>query len=207
MDITIRLESPSDFRETELLTREAFWDVYKPGCDEHLLLHNMRHVPAFIRELDFVADYKNKIVGNIIYTKAKVVGENNLEHEVLCMGPLCVLPSCQKKGIGSKLMKHSIARAKELGYTAIIIFGNPEYYNRFGFENAQKKYNIKTSEGENLDAFMALELYAGSLIGIEGRFYMDPVFKIDEKELEEFEKEFPYKEKHITATQLKSDKN
>jgi predicted N-acetyltransferase YhbS len=207
MDINIRLESPSDFRETEILTREAFWDVYKPGCDEHLLLHKMRHVAAFIRELDFVAVYQNKIIGNIIYTKAKVVNENNLEHEVLCMGPLCVLPSCQKKGIGSRLMRHSIVRAKELGYKAIIIFGNPEYYNRFGFENAQKKYNIKTSEGENLDAFMALELYADSLKGIEGKFCADPVFKVDVKELEEFEKEFPYREKHVVAGQLECSKN
>jgi predicted N-acetyltransferase YhbS len=206
MNIIIRPESPSDFKETELLTREAFWDVYKPGCDEHLILNKMRSVPAFVPELDFVAVYNNKIIGNIVYTKAKVVNEYNQEHEVLCMGPLCVLPSYQKKGVGSKLMEHSTLRAKELGYRAVIIFGNPNYYRRFGFVNAQK-YNIKTAKSENFDAFVSLELLEGGLKGIEGKFYADHVFQVDKQELEEFEKGFPYKEKHVTDTQLKCGTN
>jgi predicted N-acetyltransferase YhbS len=205
MNITIRLETPSDFRETEALTREAFWDLYKPGCDEHLILHKMRQVPAVLKELDFVAIYENKLVGHIIYSKAKVVKENNLEFEVLCLGPVSVLPEYQKKGIGSKLIKHSIAWAKKLGFKAIFLFGNPEYYHRFSFENAEK-YKVKTSEGDNFDEFMASELYENSLQGIEGKFYFDPIFHVDNKELETFEKEFPYKEKHVTSTQLECGK-
>lgn len=90
-------------------------------------------------------------------------------------------------------MNHSIEVAKSLGYKAIALYGNPDYYHRFGFENAEK-YNIQTSSGTNFEAFMVLELYKGSLKGISGRFYEDSVFKIDEEELKLFEKEFPYKE-------------
>lgn len=201
MNISIRLEEENDFKIVEYMTREAFWDLYKPGCDEHLIVHKIRKVPAFVKELDFIACEKDRIVGNIIYSRAKVVNEENKDFEVLCMGPFAVLPSDQKKGIGSLLLKHSIEEARQLGYKAIIIFGNPDYYQRFGFRNAEK-YKIQTSWGENLDAFMALELYDGSLMGISGKFYEDEVFKTENEELEDFEREFPYKEKHVTDTQL-----
>lgn len=204
-NIIVRLETKKDYRETESMVREAFWDVYKPGCDEHLVLHKLRKVPAFVEELDFVAcdtGDNNKIVGNIVYTEAKIINNQNQEFTVLCMGPLSVLPSYQGKGIGSLLVKKSLHKARLLDYKAVILFGNPKYYHRFGFKNA-KEYNIKTSQGDNCDAFMALELYDNSLEGIQGKFYEDPVFQVESEELELFEKEFPYKEKHVTDTQLK----
>lgn len=202
MSISIRLERESDFRNVEHMTREAFWDIYKPGCDEHLVVHKIRQVSAFVKELDFVACDKDRIVGNIIYSKAKVINDESKEFEVLCMGPLTVLPTCQRQGIGSLLMNYSIEEAKQLGYRAVVIFGDPNYYHRFGFINA-KEYGIQTSSGENFEAFMALELYAGGLNGISGKYYEDEAFKIDKEELEVFEKEFPHKEKHVTDTQLK----
>lgn len=194
MSITIRLEEEKDYRNVEHMTREAFWNVYKPGCDEHLMVHKIRKVPAFIKELSYVACDKDQIVGSIIYSKAKVVNEENKEFEVLCMGPIGVLPSYQGKGIGSLLMNYTIESAKELGYKAIIIFGSPEYYHRFGFVNA-KEFEIKTRTGKNFDAFMALELCNGGLEGITGRYYEDPVFEIEAAELEIFDRAFPYKEK------------
>jgi len=202
MNISIRQEEKKDFRTIEELTREAFWDLYKPGCDEHLVVHNMRNVPAFVKELDFVVCDDDKIVGYIMYSKAKIINDENKEFEVLCMWPLAVLPTYQKQGIGSLLMKYSMEQARQLGYKAIIIFGDPNYYHRFGFVDA-KQYNIQTSDGANFDAFMALELWENSLSSISGKFYADKVFETDEKELEEFEKGFSYKEKHITDTQLK----
>ncbi|MFZ5450597.1 MAG: GNAT family N-acetyltransferase [Thermodesulfobacteriota bacterium] len=202
MNISIRLEEPNDYRNVEYLTREAFWNVYKPGCDEHLLVHKIRKVPAFVKELSFVACEDDKIVGNIIYSKAKISNDENNEFEVLCMGPIGVLPSYQRQGIGSLLMNHSIDKAKQLGHKAVIIFGNPNYYHRFGFRNAEK-YRIQTSWGENFEEFMALELGDGGLHGISGKFYEDRVFKIENDELEIFEKEFPPKEKRVTDTQLK----
>lgn len=202
MNIKIRLENKDDFREVENLTREAFWDVYKPGCDEHLVLHNLRNSSSFIKELDFVAVIDGKIVGNIVYSKASVTDDKNICHEVLVMGPLCVAPSLQKKGIGTKLIDHSLTKAKEMGFKGVILFGNPAYYSRFGFENA-KKYNIQTSDGKNFDPFMALELSKNSLQGVCGRLHADPVFEVDKNELEDFDKQFPPKEKHVTDTQSK----
>ena len=202
MNISIRLEEEADYRPVESLTREAFWNLYKPGCNEHLLVHKIRKVPAFVKELSLVACDGDKIVGNIIYSKAKVINGENKEFEVLCIGPIGVLPAYQKQGIGSLLMNHSLEKAKQLGYKAIIIFGNPDYYHRFGFKDA-REYGIQTSWGENFAAFMALELDDGSLNGISGKFYADQVFKIDEDELEIFEKEFPPKEKRVTDIQLK----
>lgn len=202
MHISIRQEEEKDFKDVENLTREAFWDLYKPGCDEHLVLHKIRKVSAFVKELDLIACDNDVIAGNIIYSRAKVVNDENKEFEVLCMGPIAVLPSYQNQGIGSLLMEHSIEKARQLGYKGIVIFGNPDYYHRFGFVDA-KEYNIQTSWGDNLDAFMVLELYEDSLQGISGKFFEDEVFKIDNDELEYFEKQFPYKEKHVTDTQLK----
>lgn len=201
-NIIIRLERPEDYREVENLTREAFWDLYHPGCSEHFVIHQLRQVPAFVKELDFVAGDGEKIVGSIFYSKAKVVNEQNQEFVVLCLGPVAVLPEYQKKGIGSKLIKQSLEKARSLGYRAVFLFGNPEYYHPFGFKNA-KEFGIQTAQGENLEPFMALELSEGGLNGIHGKFFYDPVFEPKNEEVELFDKEFPHKEKHITDTQLK----
>lgn len=201
MNISIRPEEENDFKNVEHMIREAFWDLYQPGCVEHLIAHNMRKSPDFVKELDYVACDGDTIVGNIIYSRAKVINDENKEFEVLCMGPLGVLPSYQKKGIGSLLMNNTIEKARQLGYKAIFIFGNPEYYNRFGFRNT-REYNIQTSSGENFDAFMALELYSGSLKQVSGKFFASGSFEVTEEELENFEKKFPHKTKHVTDTQL-----
>ncbi|WP_135612500.1 GNAT family N-acetyltransferase [Methanococcoides sp. AM1] len=201
MKILIRPEEECDIKEVENMTREAFWDLYKPGCVEHLIVHNMRRSSDFVKELDHVACDGDKIIGSIIYSKAKVINNENKEFEVLCMGPLGVLPSYQNKGVGSLLMEHSIEKAKHLGYKAIIIFGNPEYYKRFGFKNATE-YNIQTSSGENFEAFMTLELYDESLDTISGKFYASDSFEINEEDLDNFDKGFTPKEKHVLDTQL-----
>jgi predicted N-acetyltransferase YhbS len=202
INVIIRPENSNDYREVENLTREAFWDLYKPGCDEHLIVHKIRSHPDFISELDLVAEQDNKIVGNIIYSKSKVVGPHKPEHEVITFGPVSVLPSLQNKGIGSALIEQTIQMAKNMGYIAIFIFGNPDYYHRFGFENAVR-FGISTSEGANFEPFMGLELHKGSLNGKSGKLFISPVFCVSEDELEAFEKSFPYKEKHVTDTQLK----
>lgn len=202
MNIIIRPEKEQDHEEVENLTREAFWDLYKPGCDEHLLAHKLRNVQAFLPELDFVAEADGQIVGNIMYSISEIIDENKHRHAVITFGPVGVLPSCQKAGIGSALIEYTVKKATELGYQAIIIFGNPAYYHRFGFVNAEK-YHITTPEGKNFEAFMVLELYKGALQGITGKYYEDPVFHIEPEELEAFEKKFPYKEKHITDTQFR----
>lgn len=202
MEISIHRTAKKDFCQTENLTRETFWNIYIPGCNEHLVLHNLRNSKSYVFELDLVAVFENEIIGHIISTKAKIVDSQNNEHEVLCVGPLSVLPKFQKKGIGSKLMNESIRVAKKSGHRGMILFGNPDYYHRFGFRNAQE-YGITTKEGENFEPFMALELQLNGFHNVKGRFFEDDVFVTQPNELIEFEKQFPFKEKLVTDTQFK----
>ena len=109
----------------------------RPSCDEHLLVHKLRKIPAFVPELDFVAEVEGKIVGNIMYSRAKVVDETGAEHEVLTFGPISVLPEYQGKGIGKALLERTIAEARRLGYRAIVFYGHPDYYPRVGFRRAR----------------------------------------------------------------------
>lgn len=202
MNLLVKQTNQNDFAITENITRESFWNVYKPGCSEHLVLHNLRKSKSYIKELDLVAFYSDQIVGHIISTKAKVVDSLKKEYEVLCVGPLSVLPDFQKKGIGGKLLKESIKIAKRLGFRGMILFGNPDYYHRFGFRNA-KEFEITTKDYQNFEPFMALELFENALTGVKGRFIEDESFNVNEDELNEYEKQFPYKEKLVTDTQLK----
>jgi predicted N-acetyltransferase YhbS len=201
MNITIRNETESDHRETENVTREAFWDLYQPGCVEHLVLHQLRQSDAFIPELDLVACEGERIIGNIVYTRAKVKNGND-EKQVLCMGPLSVLPEYQKKSVGSFLLRTTISKARAMGYPAVVIFGDPEYYHRFGFVNAQT-FEIQTSEGQNLEPFMVLDLTGKGLTDIKGKFFEDAAFQSNPEDLEKFEQQFPPKEKHVLEGQLR----
>lgn len=201
MNLKIQQATRQDFTATEHLTREAFWNLYKPGCEEHLVLHKLRKSNAYIPELDLIALQDNIIVGQAISTRARVIGDSNQEKEILCLGPICTAPELQNRGIGSMLMNRSIATAWELGYPGIVLFGNPDYYHRFGFKNAQE-YGINTKDGQNFEPFMVLELQQKGLRSVKGRFFEDKAFTIDEEELVEFEKQFPYKEKLKTDSQL-----
>jgi predicted N-acetyltransferase YhbS len=200
MDIKLRLEEEKDYSIVENLTREAFWNVYRPGCDEHFVLHNMRNAGEFIKELDYVAIYNNEIIGNIVYAKSKIIGTIK-EYEVLTFGPVSVLPKYQKKGVGKKLIEYTIKKSKEIGFKAITIYGNPKYYEKFGFKNT-KEYGITDMEGNYNDALMVLELFPSSLKNINGKFFEGEIYKINKEELETFEKAFPYKEKLILDTQI-----
>lgn len=190
--VELRLEQPADYRKVEELTREAFWNYHVPGCNEHYLLHIMRDCEAFIRELDVVAEINGEIVGNIVYTKAKILGDDGISSEVLSFGPISVLPAFWGKGIGSALIEYTIACAKKSGYRAILIYGDPEYYKRFGFIPAET-FGIGTSDNMYADALLALELWEGALKGYSGIFIEDAIYDIDEDAAAEFDKTFPPK--------------
>jgi predicted N-acetyltransferase YhbS len=194
MELIIRKTDKSEFLQTENLTREIFWNLYQSGCTEHFMLHNFRKSDAFVEELDIVALIDEKIIGHIISTKAKVISNGNTEYEVLHVGPFSVNEAFQNKGIGTELFEYSIAEAKKLGFKGMILFGNPGYYPRFGFRNA-KEFNITTKDGMNFDPFMALELKENGLSNISGKFFLDDIAEINEQELNEYEKQFPPKEK------------
>lgn len=194
MNIEIRLEQPADYRQTENLTREAFWNHFAPGCDEHYLLHIMRGSPAFVPELDFVAVHEGKIVGNAVCVKAIVQGDGGQDHEVLSMGPISVLPEYQRQGIGGKLIEHSRQQARELGYRAIFLLGDPDYYSRQGFIPAEK-LGIRTADDMYLAAHQVCELYENALAGVKGRYVEDKIYEIDAAAAAEFDKDFPAKER------------
>ena len=194
MNIVIRQEQTIDYRIVEELTREAFWGAMEQEtCDgEHLLVHKLRSLPSFVPELDFVAEVGGEIVGHVIYSKATIVMADDREVEVLNFGPLSVLPKHKGKGVGSTLMRHSIAEAKRLGYQAIVFYGHPDFYPRFGFSRA-RVFGITSATGKSLDALMAMPLQDGALDGICGRYFEDAVYTIDSEEAVEFDKSFPPK--------------
>jgi predicted N-acetyltransferase YhbS len=199
MEIELRPEEEGDYETVEALTREAFWNHYVPGCDEHLLVHNLRQTSVFIKELDFVALYNNKIVGNIMYAES-VIKNNDLEHTVLTFGPLSVLPEYQNRGIGGKLITHTIKLSKEMGYKGIVIYGDPEYYKRFGFKESIE-YKITNKDKKFPAALLVLPLYPDALKGIEGIFDEGKAYEIDKNEVEEFDRKFIPKEKGYSKSQ------
>jgi predicted N-acetyltransferase YhbS len=194
MDIELRLEQTVDHRETENLTREAFWNHYVPGCNEHYLMHVMRESPAFLPELDFVAVHGGKIVGNIVYVKASIKGDDGKEYEVLSLGPISVLPECQHKGIGGKLIEHTKSLARELGFSAIFLYGDPDYYARHGFIPAEQ-LGIRTVDNMYAVPLQVCKLCESALSGVKGRYIEDAIYTIDESAAADFDKSFNAKEK------------
>ena len=201
MNLAIRNERKNEYRTVEELTREAFWNLYVPGCNEHFCLHNMRDSSDFIPELDFVADVDGKIVGNIVYTRGRVIDDTGKTYAVISFGPVSVLPIYQRQGIGSTLIKYSLEKATLLGFTAVCIYGDPRYYHRFGFRCAER-YDITNSEGKFAVALMALELVPGTLRKISGRFMESEVYQVDEDDFQKYENTFPPKDKAVIESQL-----
>lgn len=197
-NIKVRLEEEKDYRIVEELTREAFWreeriEKLGVGCNEHYMVHSLRQKDG-VKELDFVAEVDGKVVGHVIYSNSYILKPNSEKVGVLNFGPLSVLPAYQKQGIGSALMKHSIECAKKLGYGAILFFGHPTYYPRFGFVQA-KEFGITTAWGTNFPAFMAMELKKGYLEGVNGKYIEAPIYNEEstKDQAKEYDKNFPTK--------------
>jgi predicted N-acetyltransferase YhbS len=191
--ILLRNTREADYAAVESLTREAFWNRYFPGCNEHYLIHVIRCDAAYVRALDFVAESGGKIIGSIVYTTASIIGDDGASHAVLSFGPVSVLPAFQGKGVGSILIEHTIALAKGLGFGAILIYGDPDYYRRFGFVAAQS-YGIATADNMYMPALQALELVGGALKNIAGRFVESEVYNVDAAAANAFDEAFPPKE-------------
>lgn len=199
-NLIIRKETEQDHRTVEEITREAFWNVYSPGCNEHYLAHILRGHEDFIPELDLVAELDGQVVGNIMYTKSRLVDKSGNEKQILTFGPICVLPEFQRRGIGKALMNASFEKAPELGYDVIVISGNPANYVSRGFKSC-KKYNV-AGEGDVFPvARLVKELKEGALDGRIWYFYDSPAYEFDPKDAEEFDKGFEPKEKGYRPSQ------
>lgn len=203
-DYIIRLETRADYAEIENLTREAFWNVYRPGCEEHLVLHNYRNNSDFIPELSLCMEKDVKIIGHVMYSKADIKADDGRIIHIMTFGPISILPEYKRKGYGKKLLDYSLKKAAELGAGAICIEGNIDFYGKSGFIIASTKGIYLEGESRENDApyFLLKELHSGFFDGITGVFVEPKGYSVNDDELEKFDAAFPKKEKLKLPGQL-----
>ncbi|MBQ8397987.1 MAG: N-acetyltransferase [Clostridia bacterium] len=198
----IRKETEHDYRAVEELTREAFWNQYVPGCDEHYFVHMMRSHPDFIPELAFVLELEGKIIGNIMHTRSRLVDEAGCEKQVLTFGPISILPAYQRQGYGKALIEHAFSAAMRLGYDTVVIFGNPGNYVSRGFRSS-KKVNVCLTGDVYPSSLLVKELIPGALDGRKWIFHESPAGECcaDTEAAAAFDATFPPKEKRWQPSQ------
>ena len=204
--LIIREETPADYRTVEEITREAFWNRYAPGCNEHWLVHLLRKAPEFHPWHSLVAEYDDHIIGHALLSPAEILLNDDGVFPVMALGPLTVLPAVSRRGIGSSLMRCAVQLAKGQGISALMLTGDPDYYHRFGFVSASG-FGIRLPDMANDEEaafFMALPLSTGALDGKKGLFKFAPLFDIgDSPEFEAYDSGFPKREKLRLPGQLK----
>lgn len=200
MNIIVRNEEKKDYRRTEEVAREAFWNLYFPGATEHYIVHKMRSHPDFIKELAFVIEVDGVVEGAIFYTHSKVITPNG-EFQTISFGPVFISPKYHRKGLGRKLITYSIGKAKEMGYSAILTLGYPYHYEPYGLRGG-KKYGIFMPDGKFYTGLLVLPLLENSLNGISGYAEFSDVLEADEAEVLTFDGLFPEKEKKFLPCQL-----
>ena len=199
-NIIIRNEKNEDWELVERITRQAFYNLYVPGCVEHYLVHIMREHEDFIPELDFVLELDGQVIGNIMYTKAKLTDENGTEKEILTFGPVSIHPAYQRMGYGKMLMEHSFQAAIQLGYDTIVILGSPANYVSRGFKCC-KKYNVCIENGKYPAAMMVKELIPHILDDHKWLYQDSPVMAISKEEAERYDDTLEPMEKKYLPSQ------
>ena len=196
-DYTIRLEKKEEQRAVENLVRESFWNVYRPGCSEHYVIHALRDDPAFVKELDFVMEKDGRLIGQNMFKQTVINADDGRDVPVLTMGPIGITPELKRKGYGKRLLDHSLEQAAALGYGAVLFEGNIGFYGKSGFDYA-RRFGIRyhdLPEGADDSFFLCRELIPGYLDGVTGVYQTPRGYYVDDAEVEEFDKAFPYKEK------------
>ena len=189
-EINIRHENPEDYHGVEWMTQKAFWNKHHLGCDEHYLVHKLRNDPSYLPDISLIAEKDGEVIGAIMYSVAEVRNDERVS-QVLIFGPLCVDPVWQGCGVGELLFKESVELARKAGYPGIIIYGEPDYYPRLGFQTCDH-FNITTADGKNFDAFMGYEIIKDGFKDIQGSFHYSHVFEeLPPDEVEAFNLEFP----------------
>ncbi len=196
-DIIIRPEREEEHREVENLIRESFWNVYRPGCLEHYVIHVLRDDPAFVKELDFVMEKDGMLIGQNMFMKTVINADDGRDVEVLTMGPICIAPELKRKGFGKKLLDYSLEKAAAAGFGAVLFEGNIGFYGKSGFDYSSK-FGIRyhdLPEGADSSFFLCKELIDGYLDGVTGVYRTPTGYYVDETDAEEFDRSFPQKEK------------
>lgn len=200
----IRLERKEEQKEVENLVREAFWNVYRPGCLEHYVLNRLRDNDDFIPELDFVMEKGGKIIGQNVFVKANIKADDGRIIPILTMGPICITPELKRQGYGKILLDYSLERAAELGFGAVCFEGNIAFYGKSGFTYASK-FGIRyhgLPEDADASFFLCKELISGYLNNVTGEYSTPTVYFVSEEETEKFDKSFPFKQKMKLPGQL-----
>lgn len=203
-EFIIRHERPSEYYQVENLVRESFWNVYRPGCLEHYVLHCLRKDPAFIPELDFVMETDGKLIGQCIYLHANILEDSGKIVPLLTMGPISIHPDFKRKGFGKVLLDYSLERAATMGFGAVCFEGNIDFYGKSGFVYASD-YGLRyhgLPEGADASFFLCKELISGYLTGITGEYATPRGYFVNESECELFDKQFPPKQKQKLPGQL-----
>jgi predicted N-acetyltransferase YhbS len=196
-DYTIRLEKAEDYREVENLVRESFWNVYRPGCSEHFVIHVLRDDPAFVKELDFVMEQNGVLIGQNMFMRTVINADDGRVIPVLTMGPIGITPELKRKGYGKKLLDYTLEKAAAMGFGAVLFEGNIGFYGHSGFTYA-RSFGIRyhdLPEGADDSFFLCKELIPGFLDGITGVYQTPRGYYVDDADVEKFDKAFPHKEK------------
>lgn len=204
MNYLIRLEKKEEQHTVENLVREAFWNVYRPGCLEHYVLHCLRTAPAFVPELNLVLEADGQIIGQNVFVRANIKADDGTNIPILAMGPICIAPAYQSKGYGKTLLDYSLEKAKNLGYGAVCLEGNIGFYGKSGFTFA-RKFGLRyhgLPAGADDAFFLCKELRPGYLQGVTGEYASPAVYLVDSDKAERFDKNFPPKEKLKLPGQL-----
>lgn len=198
--IIIRNEEEKDYQTVERITREAFYNMYIPGCTEHYLVNVMRSHKDFIPELDFVMEADGEVIGNIMYTKSWLTDDDGGQKQIITFGPVSIAPEHQRKGYGKRLMQHSFEKAVSLGYDVIVIFGTPMNYVSSGFKSC-KKYNICLEDDKFPAAMLVKELIPGALDGKRRYYHDSPVMTVNEEDAAAFDEKLERMEKKYQPSQ------
>lgn len=199
--IIIRNETPADYRAVENLTREAFWNVYRPGCLEHYILHTFRTDPAFVPELDLIMEKDGEIMGHVMYVRSAIKTDDGRTIPVMTFGPISIAPQFKRQGYGKMLLDYSMEKAKSMGAGALAITGNIDFYGKSGFM-VSKDRGVRYADDPDADYFLIAELEPGFLNGITGTYKDPDGYFVDEKEVETFDAAFLPKKKLKLPGQL-----
>ena len=203
-DYIIRLERPEEHRAVENLIREAFWNVYRPGCSEHFVIRVLRNDPAFVPELDFVMERGGELIGQNLFMRTVIEADDGRTVPILTMGPICITPPLKRQGYGKKLLDYSLQKAAEMGFGAVLFEGNIAFYGKSGFDYASR-FGIRyhdLPEGADASFFLCRELIPGYLDGVTGVYQTPQGYYVDEADVEAFDRDFPPKEKLVLPGQL-----
>ena len=203
-DYIIRLETKKDYREVENLVRESFWNVYRPGCSEHYVIHVLRDDLAFVKELDFVMEQKGRLIGQNMFMKTIIEADDGRTIDILTMGPIGITPELKRQGYGKALLDYSLEKAADLGFGAVLFEGNIGFYGNSGFDYA-RNFGIRyhdLPEGADDSFFLCKELIPGFFNGVTGVYQTPKGYYVDDAEVEGFDKDFPPKQKLKLPGQL-----